>query len=57
MTNDNLMKTADMKVIKYIIKEYFAHDLEAFNTRTEIFRIAYDLAEEVERLRKQVYKS
>jgi len=35
--------------IKKIIKEYSAHDVEAFQTRTEMFKLMMKLTEQLEK--------
>ena len=38
----------DIPTIKKLIKEYSAHDVEAFESRTKLFEMAMDLANALE---------
>jgi len=39
-----------IKEIRKIIMEYEAHDREAFNTRTEMFRLMMEMADKLDEL-------
>jgi hypothetical protein len=42
------MTLEDLKKVQELIKEYSAHDTEAFNSRTEMFKMMMMLTDELE---------